>query len=196
MWSTKSVDLIGHIKFLAWWQLDGCSITRHFPPAKSVACEARPAIVQSYSQIQARVRFVTSLKMDNFNCLKMMQISKNSQLVYDIGGAHSLVEAYIASPTSSPYVGIKTTQLYSTQNHCSAFLCRSVPAATINYSILVKVQSSNQSTRTQSPTRLGIWPQDLGLPNKIQSWPLWPFCCLYTQTCILSSRHYALLTAT
>ena len=72
----------------------------------------------------------------------MMQISKNSQLVYDIGGAHSLVEAYIASPTSSPYVGIKTTQLYSTQNHCSAFLCRSVPAATINYSILVKVQSA------------------------------------------------------
>ena len=59
-----------------------------------MACEARPAIVQSYSQIQARVRFVTSLKMDNFNCLKMMQISKNSQLVYDIGGAHSLVEAY------------------------------------------------------------------------------------------------------
>ena len=26
--STKSVDLIGHITFLPWGQLDGCSVTR------------------------------------------------------------------------------------------------------------------------------------------------------------------------
>ena len=26
----KSVDLIGHIKFLSWRQLDGCSVTRPF----------------------------------------------------------------------------------------------------------------------------------------------------------------------
>ena len=30
MQSTKSTDLIGHIKFLPWGQLDGCSVTRPF----------------------------------------------------------------------------------------------------------------------------------------------------------------------
>ena len=30
MRSTKSADLIGHIKFLPWGQLDGCSVTRPF----------------------------------------------------------------------------------------------------------------------------------------------------------------------
>ena len=30
MRSTKSTDLIGRIKFLSWWQLDGCSVTRPF----------------------------------------------------------------------------------------------------------------------------------------------------------------------
>ena len=38
----KSVDLIGHDKFLSWRQLDGCSVTRPFlSPAKGVACETR-----------------------------------------------------------------------------------------------------------------------------------------------------------
>ena len=39
MWSTKSADLIGHIKFLPWGQLNGCSVTRPFLSAKGVACE-------------------------------------------------------------------------------------------------------------------------------------------------------------
>ena len=32
-------DLIGHIKFLPWRQLDGCSVTRPFLSAKGVACK-------------------------------------------------------------------------------------------------------------------------------------------------------------
>ena len=40
MRSTKSVDLIGHIEFLLWGQLDGCSVTRPFlSHVKGVACE-------------------------------------------------------------------------------------------------------------------------------------------------------------
>ena len=30
MQSLKSADLIGHINFLSWWQLNGCSVTRPF----------------------------------------------------------------------------------------------------------------------------------------------------------------------
>ena len=37
--SMKSADLIGHIKFLPWGQLNGCSVTRPFLCAKGVACE-------------------------------------------------------------------------------------------------------------------------------------------------------------
>ena len=43
-----------------------------------------------------------------------------------MGGAHSLVEAYIARPPppppSVPYAGIKTTQLYSIHNQLSCVL--------------------------------------------------------------------------
>ena len=30
MQSLKSVDLIGHINILSWWQLNGCGVTRPF----------------------------------------------------------------------------------------------------------------------------------------------------------------------
>ena len=40
MQSTKRADLIGHTKFLPWQQLNGCNVTRPFPPSvKGVACE-------------------------------------------------------------------------------------------------------------------------------------------------------------
>ena len=40
MRSTKSVDLIGHIKFLPWWQLDGWRRDQTLPLfAKGVACK-------------------------------------------------------------------------------------------------------------------------------------------------------------
>ena len=46
--------------------------------------------------------------------------------------------------------------------------------------ILVESQPCTPSTWPLSPTRLGIWPRDLGLSH---SRPLWPFCCFQTQTC-------------
>ena len=33
------MDVIGHIKFLLWGQLDGCSMTRPFLSAKDAGCE-------------------------------------------------------------------------------------------------------------------------------------------------------------
>ena len=36
MQSTKSTDLIGHTKFLPWWQLGGCCVTRPVLSAKGV----------------------------------------------------------------------------------------------------------------------------------------------------------------
>ena len=44
MQSRKRADLIGHIKFLPWEQLDGCSVTRPFLSAKGVACETTEAL--------------------------------------------------------------------------------------------------------------------------------------------------------
>ena len=39
MCSTKSVDLIGHIKLVLWGQLDGYRVTRTFLSVKGVACK-------------------------------------------------------------------------------------------------------------------------------------------------------------
>ena len=37
----KSPNLIGHIKFRPWQQLDGCSMSRPFLSVKGVACEPK-----------------------------------------------------------------------------------------------------------------------------------------------------------
>ena len=60
-------------------------------------CQSVPAFVQSYSQSQARLMFVTALGMDNLDCTKM-----NAYLhSLSTGGAHSQVEVstIITSPT-------------------------------------------------------------------------------------------------
>ena len=59
MRSTKSVDLIGHIKFLLWGQLDGCSVTRPFLFAKGVACKTR--ILQGYTSLVTKPKHTFSL---------------------------------------------------------------------------------------------------------------------------------------
>ena len=89
-----------------------------------------------------------------------------------MGGAHSLVEACIGSPTS-PLMLVNIPQLCFTHNHCSVFLCTGVP--------------STQSTWPQSPPRLGIQPQDLGHCG---------FSAASTHKLTFTRRHYALLTAT
>ena len=54
----------------------------------------------------------TALEMDNLN-LSQCIFQKIHSL--STGGAHSRVEAYIASPTSPPYVGKQLTALFHTQ---------------------------------------------------------------------------------
>ena len=61
--------------------------------------------------------------------------------------------------------------------------------------ILVKIQPSTQSNWPQSPTRLGIWPKDLGLLNEYSL----GYCGLSNASrhkLAFTRRHYALLTAT
>ena len=64
---------------------------------------------------------------------------------------HSQVLAYISSSASPSFVGEQLTALFHTQ-------------PLLKY--LVKAQPSTPSTWPLSPTRLGIPPQDLGLPNE------------------------------
>ena len=83
------------------------------------------AFIQSYSQSQARLTFVTTLGVDNFDCTKMNAHFKNSQLVY--GRAHLRVEASITSLTSPPYVAKQLTALFHTQPLLSLLYCSIVP---------------------------------------------------------------------
>ena len=87
-----------------------------------------PAFIKSYSQSQARLMFVATLRMDNFDCTKM-HISKTSQLVYGRGSFTS--GSNFTSPTSPPYVDKQLTALFHTQPPFSSLGCQSV-APTIN----------------------------------------------------------------
>ena len=73
-----------------------------------------PAFVQSYSQSQAKLMFITTLGMDNFDCTKMNAHFKNIHSL-STGGAHSQVEASIHSPL--PLMSPNNSQLCSTHNH-------------------------------------------------------------------------------
>ena len=140
-----------------------------------------PAFVQSYSQSQARLMFVTTLGMDNFDCTKM-----NAHFEKFTGGAHSRMEANITSPTSPPYVAKQLTALFVHSR-------RLAPKDKLR--ILVKAQPSTRSTWPRSPTRLGIRPRDQGLLNKYSL----GHCGLSAASrhkLAFTSRHHALLTAT
>ena len=149
--------------------------------------------VQSYSQSQARLMFVTTLGMD---CTKMN--AHNFQKIHSLstGGAHSRVEAIITSPTSPPYVAKQLTALFPTQPLFSSLGCRSVVPTIYCTFYWVKAQPSSRSTGPRSPnTRLGIRSQDLGLPNEYSL----GHCGLSAASrhkLAFTSRHYALLTAT
>ena len=92
-------------------------------------------------------------------------------------------EAYIASPTSPPYVGKQLAALFHTQSLSVVYSNAAPTVAKLR--IIVKAQPSTHST----------WPgHQLGLAyghetNEQQSRPLWPFCC--SQTCF---HKQALLT--
>ena len=53
MRAIKSTDLIGHIKFLPWRQLEGCNMTRPFLSAKGVTCETNEHKQEFYIVSQA-----------------------------------------------------------------------------------------------------------------------------------------------
>ena len=146
-----------------------------------------PAFVQSYSQSQARLMFVTTLGMDNFDCTKMNAHFKKFTACLREGLIHEWKQALLAPPL--PLMSLNNSRFCSThksclQQHGTNDILR----------ILVKAQPSTRSTRPRSPTRLGIRSQDLGLPSEYSL----GHCGLSAASrhkLAFTSRHYALLTA-
>ena len=126
------------------------------------------AFVQSYSQSQARLMFVTTLGMDNFDCTKM--------------NAHFNL------------ILLSNSRLCSTHKHSSAsfLLCHSINEI---LRILVQAQPSTRSTGPRSHTRLGIRSQDLGLPDEYSLGPC-GLSAASRHKLAFTRRLYALLTAT
>ena len=54
---TMDADLIGHIKFLPWGQLDGCSVTRPLLSPKGVACETSKVLVSLLIIVIHKLKF-------------------------------------------------------------------------------------------------------------------------------------------
>ena len=76
-------------------------------------------------QSQARLMFVTTLGMNNFDWTKMKAHLYHSLFM---GGSHSQVEESITSPTSLPYLAKQLTALFLTQPLFSSFgYCSVVP---------------------------------------------------------------------
>ena len=89
-----------------------------------------PAFVESrrHSQSRARLMFVTTLGMDNFDCTKM-----NAHFTTCLweGLIHTWKQALLAPPL--PLMSVNNSRLCSTHNHYSAFLCTGAGVApTIN----------------------------------------------------------------
>ena len=64
----KSTDLIGHIKFLPWQQLEGCNMTRPFLSAKGVACETNEYKQEFYIVSQPRLTSFLKKEKGWINC--------------------------------------------------------------------------------------------------------------------------------
>ena len=75
--------------------------------------QSGPAFVQSYSQSQARLMFVTTLEMDNFDCTKMNAHFKKFTACLREGLIHEWKQALLAPPL--PYVAKQLTALFHTQ---------------------------------------------------------------------------------
>ena len=80
---------------------------------------------------------------------EQLGLCQNQCMIHSLsmGGAHSRVEAYVASPTSPPYFCIQLTALFHTQPPGPlTSLVYSNPAPTNKLHILVKAQPSTPST--------------------------------------------------
>ena len=151
-----------------------------------------PAFVQTYSQTQARLMFVTTLEMDNFDCTKMNARFQKFTACLREGLIHEWKQALLAPPL--PLMSLNNSRLCSTHSH------RTAPLAWLyrtsgKLRILVKAQPSTWSTWPPSPTRLVIRPRDLGLLNKY-SLSHCGLCAASRRKLAFTSKHYTLLTAT
>ena len=103
----------------------------------------------------------TTLGMDNFDCTKMNAHFKKFTACLREELIHEWKQALLASPL--PLVSLNNSRFCSTHNQLLWRLERSTNNILC---ILVKAQPSTQNTWLWSPTRLGIWLQNLGLLNK------------------------------
>ena len=122
--------------------------------------------------------FVTTLGMDNFDCTKMNAHFQKFTACLSEGLIHEWKHAFPAPPF--PLMSVNNSWLCSTQIYRLAPFAVGVCVLT---TIFYLTRSMCMGPRPPT-TRLGIcmiarpWSTQL-----IQSWPLWAFCCLYTQTC-------------
>ena len=116
-----------------------------------------PAFVQSYSQSQAKLMFATTQSWNGQLWLYQNECTFSRIHSLSMGGAHSRVEASIASPTFLSLMSLNNSRLCSTHNHLWI-----LQRSTNNIlRILVKAQPSTRGIWLWSPTRLGIWPQSV-----------------------------------
>ena len=76
------------------------------------------AFAQNYSQSQARLKFVTTLRMDNFDCNKMNAHFQKFTACLREGLIHKRKQASLALPL--PLVLLNNSRLGSTHSYCSA----------------------------------------------------------------------------
>ena len=86
-----------------------------------ISNQSVPAFVQSYSESQARLMFVTTLGMDNFDCTKMNAHFKKFTACLREGLIHEWKQALLAPPL--PLMSLNNSRFCSTRNSSGAFLC-------------------------------------------------------------------------
>ena len=74
--------------------------------------------VQTYSQTRARLMFVTTLEMDNFDCTKMNARFQKFTACLREGLIHEWKQALLAPPL--PLMSLNNSQLCSTHSHRTA----------------------------------------------------------------------------
>ena len=129
---------------------------QYYKKHQHVANQTMQAIVQSHSQSQAKLMFVT---IDNFDCTKMNLHFKNSQL----WKGSFKVKTCIASPPP-PYDNLWFSSTHNEQKAQQVCMCSVVP--TINCVSLFKpTQSLEALGHGHLAIKSNIRPWDLGLPN-------------------------------
>ena len=148
------------------------------------------AFVQSYSQSRARLMFVTTLGMDNFDCTKMNAHFKKFTACLREGLIHKCKQALLAPPL--PLILLKNSQLFP---HTNTLQLSSLLHHSTNDILRIPSPALEALGHVRSPTRLGIRSQDLGLPDEYSLGH-----CGLSAACrhklAFTRRLYALLTAT